>query len=53
MPASLLDAHRALDEAFERIYVGRPFRNDTERLEHLFELYVEMTSATQIEAAHA
>jgi hypothetical protein len=27
----------------ERIYIGRRFRNDTERLEKLFELYTEMT----------
>ena len=54
MPAGLLDAHRALDETFERIYVGRPFRSDTERLEHLFEVYVEMTSsADEAEAALA
>ena len=32
------------DEVLERIYVGRRFRNDTERLEKLFELYTKMTS---------
>lgn len=53
MPASLLDAHRALDEAFERIYIGRPFRNDTECLEHLIERYVEMTAGMEMEAARA
>jgi len=53
MPANLLDAHRTLDETFERIYVGRPFRNDTERLEHLIELYVEMTAGVEMEAARA
>jgi hypothetical protein len=53
MPTSLLDAHQALDETFERIYVGRPFRNDTERLEHMFHVYVEMTSETQVEVAIA
>lgn len=53
MPTNLLDAHRALDEAVERIYIGRPFRNDTERLEHLFEVYVDMTSTAEMEAAHA
>ena len=30
------------DEVFERIYIGRRFRNDTERLEKLFEMYTEM-----------
>ena len=39
MPASLLKAHRDLDDTLERIYIGRPFKNDTERLEHLFKLY--------------
>jgi len=28
-----------------RIYIGQRFRNDTERLEKLFELYTEMTVA--------
>jgi hypothetical protein len=42
MPHQLLEAHRDLDEALERIYIGRPFKNDTERLEHLFKLYEGM-----------
>ena len=32
------------DEVIERIYIGRRFRNDTERLEKLFELYMNMTA---------
>jgi len=28
----------------ERIYIGRRFRNDTERLEKLFELYTKMVA---------
>jgi hypothetical protein len=39
MPADLLQAHRDLDEALETIYLGRPFKSDAERLEHLFKLY--------------
>jgi hypothetical protein len=39
MPANLLGAHHDLDDTLERIYIGRPFKNDTERLEHLFKLY--------------
>ena len=31
------------DEIIERIYIGRRFKNDTERLEKLFELYTKMT----------
>jgi len=44
MPSALLDAHHALDATLERVYIGRPFRNDGERLECLFELYAEMTA---------
>jgi hypothetical protein len=43
LPANLLAAHQALDDTLDKIYIGRPFKNDTERLEHLFERYVEMT----------
>jgi hypothetical protein len=35
-------AHEANDEVLERVYIGRRFRNDTERLEQLFALYTEM-----------
>jgi hypothetical protein len=37
-------AHEANDEVLERIYIGRRFRNDTERLEKLFDLYSKTTS---------
>jgi hypothetical protein len=53
MPNNLRDAHQALDETLERIYIGRPFKNDTERLEHLFKLYAEMTFEKRKEAALA
>ncbi len=42
MPADLRAAHERNDEVLERIYIGRRFRNDTERLEKLFELYTKM-----------
>ena len=29
-----------------RVHIGRRFRNDTERLEKLFEMYTEMTTET-------
>ena len=45
MPEDLRRAHEANDEVLERIYIGRRFRNDTERLEKLFELYTKMTVA--------
>ena len=44
MPAELRRAHDENDEVLERIYIGRRFRNDTERLEKLFELYTKMTA---------
>ncbi|QEO96930.1 hypothetical protein XOCgx_1938 [Xanthomonas oryzae pv. oryzicola] len=46
MPEELRRAHERNDELVDRIYVGRRFRNDTERLEKLFDLYTKMT-ATQ------
>lgn len=42
MPADLRVAHERNDEVLERIYIGRRFKNDTERLEKLFELYTKM-----------
>ena len=44
MPENLRQAHDRNDEVLERIYIGRRFKNDTERLEKLFELYTKMTS---------
>jgi hypothetical protein len=43
MPDDLRAAHDRNDETLERIYIGRRFKNDTERLETLFQLYTEMT----------
>jgi hypothetical protein len=43
MPADLREVHERNDEVVERIYIGRRFRNDTERLEKLFELYTAMS----------
>lgn len=37
--SDLREAHDRNDEIMERIYIGRRFRNDTERLEKLFALY--------------
>ena len=44
MPDNLRHAHECNDEVLERIYIGRRFRNDTERLEKLFEMYTKMTT---------
>lgn len=45
MPADLRAAHDRNDEVLERIYIGRRFKNDTERLEKLFDLYTKMTTS--------
>jgi len=44
MPPNLRAAHERNDETLERIYLGRRFKNDTERLETLFSLYTQMTA---------
>ena len=45
MPDDLRAAHDRNDDVFERIYIGRRFKNDTERLEKLFELYTKMSAS--------
>lgn len=47
MPANILKAHKDLDESLERIYIGRSFKNDTERLEYLFKQYTLMKRRQQ------
>ncbi|MEO1968408.1 MAG: DNA methyltransferase [Sphingomonadaceae bacterium] len=47
MPINLREAHERNDEVLERIYIGRQFKNDSERLEKLFELYTKMTTKPQ------
>ena len=44
MPENLRAAHEENDRILEEIYIGRRFKNDTERLEKLFEMYTEMTT---------
>lgn len=53
MPENLRHAHERNDEVLERIYIGRRFKNDTERLEKLFELYTKMTAAKARPATEA
>jgi hypothetical protein len=45
MPDDLRRAHERNDETLERIYIGRRFRNDTERLEKLFDLYTRTNAS--------
>lgn len=42
MPENLHRAHEANAGNLERVYIGRCFKNDTERLEKLFEFYTKM-----------
>lgn len=44
VPDDLRQAHERNDEVLERVYIGRRFKNDTERLEKLFDLYTRMTA---------
>lgn len=44
MPNDLLEAHRELDNAVEKLYRKKPFENDAERVEFLFEQYEELIS---------
>ena len=46
MPDDLRAVHERNDEVLERIYIGRRFKNDTERLEKLFELYTKMSAVS-------
>jgi hypothetical protein len=46
MPRDLREAHERNDEVLERIYIGRRFKNDSERLERLFSLYAKMISVS-------
>ncbi len=51
MPEDLRAAHRANDDLLESMYIGRPFKTDTERLEHLFKLYAAKVKKLKKEAA--
>jgi hypothetical protein len=44
MPPDLRRAHRALDEAVDRLYRPAPFSSDRERVEHLFMRYEKLTA---------
>lgn len=50
MPAPLLAAHKALDRAVEALYRDRPFRDASERLEHLFNRYEKLIAEEQARA---
>jgi hypothetical protein len=52
MPADLRRVHDRNDEVVERIYIGRRLRNDTERLERLFDLYARMSAEQAAATKH-
>jgi len=47
MPANLLKAHQALDQAVERLYRDKPFRDTAERQEYLLARYEELIEQEQ------
>jgi len=47
MPDSLRRAHRALDEAVERLYRKKPFETQAERQEYLLARYAELIKQTE------
>jgi hypothetical protein len=50
MPAALLDAHKELDRQVEKLYREKPFRDATERLEHLFARYEKLIAEEKANA---
>lgn len=47
MPNDLRAAHEWNDEVVERIFIGRKFKNDSERLERLYEMYAKLTQKAE------
>lgn len=47
MPDDLKMVHQENDRIIENMYVGRSFKNDTERLEHLFKVYAAKIKITE------
>ncbi|CAM5555357.1 class I SAM-dependent DNA methyltransferase [Eoetvoesiella caeni] len=50
MPAPLREAHKALDRTVEALYRDRPFRDASERLEHLFARYEKLIAEEKAKA---
>lgn len=51
MPKNLRHAHERNDEVLKRIYIGRRFKNNTKRLEKLFEFYTKMIGVAKSKPA--
>ncbi|MBQ4673298.1 class I SAM-dependent DNA methyltransferase [Aeromonas dhakensis] len=45
MPLSLIEAHQMLDKAVDKLYRERPFKDATERVNHLLDLYEKLAPA--------
>tara|TARA_B110000259_G_C14016107_1_gene401378 strand:- start:45 stop:2753 length:2709 start_codon:yes stop_codon:yes gene_type:complete len=43
MPPKLIKAHQDLDKAVDLCYSSKVFKNESERIQHLFELYSQIT----------
>ena len=50
MPQPLLEAHKALDRAVEALYRDNPFRDASDRLEHLFSRYEKLIADEKAKA---
>lgn len=50
MPEDLRQAHEWNDEVVERIFIGRRFKNDSERLERLYDMYAKLIAKKDAEA---
>ena len=48
MPKELMNAHKALDVAVDRLYRKAPFKDDAERVSFLFEMYKEIMKKNKI-----
>lgn len=51
MPVELREAHTALDVAVDSLYREKPFENDEERLQLLFQLYEKLVSSESVQTS--
>lgn len=51
MPPELKEAHEHLDRAVDQLYRTKPFENDEDRLQMLFEKYGNLVESTRVETA--
>jgi len=51
MPPELRKAHRALDDAVDKLYRSAAFAGDRDRVEHLFGLYEKLVAPLVVAAS--